>query len=40
MNIVGLQSVTYGAEDVDAATRFQEDWGLELVENGTTGSDF
>lgn len=40
MNIVGLQSVIYGAEDVDAATRFQEDWGLELVEKSTTGSNF
>ena len=40
MNIVGLQSVIYGAEDVDAATRFQEDWGLELVDKGAKGSDF
>jgi len=40
MNIVGLQSIIYGVEDVDLATRFQEDWGLELVEKGKTGSSF
>jgi hypothetical protein len=40
MNIVGLQSVIYGAEDVEAATRFHEDWGLELVDKSSTGSDF
>ena len=40
MNIVGLQSIIYGVEDVELATRFQEDWGLELVEKGKTGSAF
>lgn len=40
MNIIGVESVIYGAEDIDAATRFHEDWGLELTDRGTNGADF
>ncbi len=40
MNIVGLDSLVYGVDDVDAATRFHEDWGLETVECGSRGADF
>lgn len=40
MKIIGVESVIYGAEDVDAATRFHEDWGLELAEKGSAGADF
>jgi len=40
MNIVGVESLIYGSEDVDAATRFHEDWGLGLVEKGPSGADF
>jgi len=40
MKIIGVESVIYGAEDVDAATRFHVDWGLELTHKGPAGSDF
>jgi hypothetical protein len=40
MKIMGVESVFYGAEDVDAATRFHEDWGLEVTDKGAAGSDF
>ncbi len=40
MNIVGLDSLIYGVDDIDAAIRFHEDWGLELLERGVSGADF
>ena len=40
MNIVGLESLVYGVDDVDAAIRFHEDWGLETLERGSRGADF
>ncbi len=40
MNIVGVESLVYGSEDVDAAIRFHEDWGLELKDKSATGADF
>ena len=40
MNIIGLESVIYGADDIKKAIRFQEDWGLELVEKGNSGAKF
>jgi len=40
MKIVGVEALIYGSEDVAAATRFHEDWGLELVEKGAAGADF
>ena len=40
MNIVGLDSLIYGVDDIDAAIRFHEDWGLELLERGASGADF
>ena len=40
MNIVGLDSLVYGVDDIDAAIRFHEDWGLEFLERGASGADF
>jgi hypothetical protein len=40
MKIIGVESVIYGAEDVDAATKFHEDWGLELTHKDSAGADF
>jgi len=40
MKIIGVESVIYGAEDVEQATRFHVDWGLELTNKGVAGSDF
>ena len=40
MDIVGVESVIYGAEDVVAATKFHEDWGLELVGKWEDGANF
>ncbi|MDA1324335.1 MAG: VOC family protein [Proteobacteria bacterium] len=40
MKIIGVESVVYGAEDVEQATRFHVDWGLELTDKGVAGSDF
>ncbi len=39
MNIVGIDSIVYGTEDLDAARRFHEDWGLEVTEAGAAGVD-
>ena len=40
MNIVGLDSLVYGVDDLDAAIRFHRDWGLEMLERGASGADF
>ena len=40
MNIIGLESVIYGADDIKKAIRFQEDWDLELIEKGNSGAKF
>ncbi len=40
MNIVGLDSLVYGVDDVDATIRFHQDWGLETLERGASGADF
>ncbi|MDA0352633.1 MAG: hypothetical protein O3A10_10555 [Chloroflexi bacterium] len=38
--IVGIESVTYGVEDVARSTRFFEDFGLEALERGASGATF
>ena len=38
MTIQRIESLIYGAEDVEAGTRYYEDWGLETVEKGQTGA--
>jgi catechol 2,3-dioxygenase-like lactoylglutathione lyase family enzyme len=40
MNIVGLDSLIYGVDDVEAAVRFHRDWGLEVLESGDAGAVF
>ncbi|MEE9290984.1 MAG: VOC family protein [Alphaproteobacteria bacterium] len=40
MNIIGVESLVYGSEDVAAAIKFHEDWGLEPTEKGESGADF
>lgn len=40
MNITGVESILYGTDDVEAATRFYTVWGLTLTEQGIAGSDF
>lgn len=40
MNIIGVEALVYGSDDVDAATRFHVDWGLELTDKRRTGADF
>lgn len=40
MTIQRIESLTYGAEDVAAGTRYFEDWGLETVEKGQAGAVF
>ena len=40
MNIVGLDALVYGVDDVDAAIRYHEDWGLERLESASAGADF
>ena len=40
MTIQRIESLTYGAEDVAAGTRYFEDWGLETVEKGPAGAIF
>lgn len=34
MNIVGIESLVYGVEDVEDAVRYHEDWGLERLDKG------
>ena len=40
MDIIGLESVIYGADNIKEAIKFQQDWGLELVEKGNSGAKF
>ncbi len=40
MKILGLESVTFGVDDVATARRFWYDFGLSEVENGAEGAVF
>ena len=40
MNISRIESVLYGAEDLEAGIRFYEDWGLACISRGVYGADF
>jgi len=40
MNIVGVERITYCVSDVPLANRFQEDWGLDCIEEGAAGAEF
>src|SRR5215831_6413511 len=37
---IGIESVTYGVEDLIAGARFFEDFGLTAAENGRAGKTF
>ena len=40
MNITGIEKITYGVEDLDAAVRYHTDWGLALANRDDNGADF
>ena len=40
MEILGLESLTYGVEDMDTCSRFNEDFGLQLVEKSAASTTF
>ncbi|MDA0241588.1 MAG: VOC family protein [Proteobacteria bacterium] len=40
MNIVGVESITYGVEDLEQAIRYHQDWGLTLVAKTDASADF
>ena len=40
MKLVGIESVTYGVEDLEVAGKFFEEWGLEMLEKGRYGYTF
>lgn len=40
MNIIGVESLIYGSEDVDAGIRFFQDWGIPLSERNGRGAVF
>lgn len=40
MNIVGIEKLYYGVQDMEASIRFYQDWGMEKVEAGANGADF
>ena len=40
MTILGVEQLIYGVEDLEKASRFQEDWGMERVGSGAHGTDF
>jgi len=40
MKILRVEEIIYGVDDIPAATKFYEDWGLELTSRGAQGTDF
>ena len=40
MTILGIEQLVYGVEDLEAAIRFQEDWGMECIDRGIHGAGF
>ena len=40
MDILGLESIVYGVDDMPTCIRFNEDFGLERVEAGANGATF
>lgn len=40
MAITRVESIVYGAEDVAAATKYYENWGLKRTDKGATGAEF
>src|SRR3954447_19556591 len=40
MNIVGIEKLYYGVEDMDASICFHEELGMERADSGRSGADF
>ena len=40
MNVLGIEQVTYGVEDLTKCKEFWIDWGLKILSESETGSDF
>ena len=40
MTISRIESLVYGVQDMDAAVRYFEDWGLPCSERGNHGAEF
>jgi catechol 2,3-dioxygenase-like lactoylglutathione lyase family enzyme len=40
VNIMRLEALTYGVEDLDASKRYYDDWGLTATEHGHHGVDY
>jgi catechol 2,3-dioxygenase-like lactoylglutathione lyase family enzyme len=40
MAIYGVEQLIYGVEDLEKASRFQDDWGMQRVASGVHGTDF
>ncbi len=40
MKIMRIESLTYGVEDVEASTRYLDDWGVPSIERGGKGADY
>src|SRR5262245_37664231 len=40
MTICRIESLVYGVEDLEAAVRYFEDWGLPRIDRGARGADF
>jgi catechol 2,3-dioxygenase-like lactoylglutathione lyase family enzyme len=40
MNILGIERLVYGVQDLEASVRFHQDLGMELVESSQSGADF
>lgn len=40
MNIVGIDAIRFGVDDLDIARRYFSDWGLNEIERGASGLNF
>lgn len=40
MNIVGIDAIRFGVDDLDVARRYFSDWGLNEIERGASGLNF
>ena len=40
MTIFRIESLVYGVEDLEAGSRYYEDWGLQALERGARGAEF
>jgi catechol 2,3-dioxygenase-like lactoylglutathione lyase family enzyme len=40
MSVLGVQTIVYGVDDLDACTRFYDDFGLQALRRDQRGADF